>query len=388
LQSSNYRNLALRIIIALLISALAAMSAAQAQEAPDLAPCTDPDKAAKPADVIAQCSRLLDLPNLTDKEQAEILNGRGVAYDDAGEYGWAIADYDAAIRLLPDYDEAFNNRGVSNDHLGRTRQAIQDYTKAIALDPEYDEPYSNRAGSYDDLDDHERALADANRAIALDPETPEYFNTRGVIYAGQRDFDRSIQDYDQAIKLKPDYANAFNSRGNAYAYGKGDYEKAIADYSTALKLNPDQYNARWAMGVSLFVLARYAEAETALVEHADRHADDPYGLLLLYLARRHQQHDAADDLNRRAAKLDSTEWPMPLMRLYQGKTSADDLDRSIAATQSLSLEDRCEAAFYMGELDLLSGRTDFARARFQTAVDLCPDDYGELSGARAELKRL
>jgi lipoprotein NlpI len=371
-----------------LLLGLASATAVPAQETPDFAVCTKPGDTVAPLDTVAQCNRLLDLGHLSDGDTAALLNGRGSANDDAGNYEKAIADYDKAIGLKPDYDEAYNNRGVAYDNVGNPRQAILDYSMAIRLDPQYAEAYNNRSGSYEDLGDHERALADINRAIALDPDIPEYFNNRGNVYSSVGDFDSAIRDYNKAIEMNPNYANAFNGRGNAYSYGKGEYENAIRDYSKALELNPDQTNARWAKGVFLFVLARYGEAEEILVQHVARRPDDPYGIMLLYLARRHQQRDGSGDLDQQAAKLDSPDWPMPLVRLYQGRISAEELDRKIAAAPSLSALARCEADFYMGEIDLVSGRADVAKKRFQAAVDVCPDDYGELSGAKAELARL
>ena len=35
----------------------------------------------------------------------------GIAYGDKGDYDRAIADYDQAIQLKPDFVDAYNNRG-------------------------------------------------------------------------------------------------------------------------------------------------------------------------------------------------------------------------------------------------------------------------------------
>ena len=103
-----------------------------------------------------------------------------MAYLDKGEYDRAIADYDQAIRLKPDYADAYNNR-ASPTQQGRLRPRHR------RLRP----GHPAQAG-----------LADA-------------YNNRGIAYDEGR-YDRAIADFDQAIRLKPDYAEAYYNRGIAY----------------------------------------------------------------------------------------------------------------------------------------------------------------------------
>ena len=49
------------------------------------------------------------------------------------QYTAAIADYDIAIRLKPDYVEAYTIRGFAKYKLGRTWEAKQDLRTALKL---------------------------------------------------------------------------------------------------------------------------------------------------------------------------------------------------------------------------------------------------------------
>jgi predicted O-linked N-acetylglucosamine transferase (SPINDLY family) len=53
-------------------------------------------------------------------------------------YQGALASYDRAIALKPDYAEAYNNRGNSLSELKRFEEALASYDKAIALKPDYE----------------------------------------------------------------------------------------------------------------------------------------------------------------------------------------------------------------------------------------------------------
>ena len=53
------------------------------------------------------------------------------------QFDRAIYDFDQAIRLDPDFPDAFNFRGVAWVGQGQFERAIADFDKAIQLDPNY-----------------------------------------------------------------------------------------------------------------------------------------------------------------------------------------------------------------------------------------------------------
>lgn len=68
----------------------------------------------------------------------------GNVKSDLGDYADAIADYTMAIRLNPDYTDAYISRGNAKNALGQHFAAITDYNTAIRLKPDKVEAYYNR----------------------------------------------------------------------------------------------------------------------------------------------------------------------------------------------------------------------------------------------------
>ena len=59
--------------------------------------------------------------------------------------------------------------------------AIANYTKAIKIDPNYADAYINRGLAKDNLEDYYGAIADYNKAIELDPNDAVAYYNRGVV---------------------------------------------------------------------------------------------------------------------------------------------------------------------------------------------------------------
>ena len=147
----------------------------------------------------------------------------------------SIAAYNEAIRLKPDYAQAYNNRGNVKGLLERHEEAIADYDEAIRLKPDYAQAYYNRGNAKGRLERHEEAIAAYNEAIRLKPDYAKAYNNRGNVKGLLERHEEAIADYDEAIRLKPDHAQAYNNRGNVK--GKLDLrDEARKDFEIALEL--------------------------------------------------------------------------------------------------------------------------------------------------------
>ena len=136
----------------------------------------------------------------------------------------AIKYLNEAIRLQPNYMDAYFARGVAYSNLGQYKRAIKDYDEAISLKPDSMKFYNSRGLAYSGLKQYQRAIEDYDEAIRLKPDFEWPYYNRGDAYRHLKQYKRAIQDYDETIRLKPNFAWAHNNRGIAYIYSGNNPE--------------------------------------------------------------------------------------------------------------------------------------------------------------------
>jgi tetratricopeptide (TPR) repeat protein len=143
------------------------------------------------------------------------------------------------LSALRTSDEYFT-RGLEYFQRGRYEQAEADFNQAVRLAPEDQEALVYRAESRLWLDHVEAALADADRACHLDPSDTHSRRIRGIcrVTLGQ---DQEGLD-DLADTVEADDADALLCRGVARAR-IGRHREALADLTRVIELEPSDAEA-------------------------------------------------------------------------------------------------------------------------------------------------
>jgi tetratricopeptide (TPR) repeat protein len=271
---------------------------------------------------------------LSPVQMAHIYGNRGLTYRTLKENTSAIADFDRALELAPDYAWAYANRGITHRfnhnyeqalqdlnaaialdddlawvyaargeayrHLSNYDLAIQDFNRAIALDPKYAQAYGSRGRVYRQLEKLQQSIADFERAIALDPERPWFYAQQGENYRDIEKYSYAIKLYNQALALEPElFFWAYGSRGYTY-FRLRDYDRAIEDFTQAIERAPDYI---WGYGQRGRVYRHLNILDKALADLNRALELDPYdawayshrGLAYSYL---HEYQLALADSNR------------------------------------------------------------------------------------------
>jgi tetratricopeptide (TPR) repeat protein len=115
------------------------------------------------------CTAVIQSTWYSGNTLAAAFYNRANAYNRKGEYDWAIADYDQAIKLEANFVLAFYNRGNAYGNKGQLDRAIQDFNQAIKLDPKNAYALRSRSIAKAQKGDKAGAAADLAQAQRLDP---------------------------------------------------------------------------------------------------------------------------------------------------------------------------------------------------------------------------
>ena len=174
---------------------------------------------------------------------------QGVYKHQKGDYKGAVADYNQALRINPNYALAYSNRGVARSELGDNQGAVADYNQALGINPNDALAYYNRGNTRLGLGDNQSAVADYNQALRINPNDADAYNNRGLARRGLGDNQGALADFNQALRISPNFALAYLNRGVARR-GLGDNQGALADFNQALRINPNYADAYSNRGVA------------------------------------------------------------------------------------------------------------------------------------------
>ena len=311
---------------------------------------------------------------LSTAVRANTYRERGRQHRLARNYEQALADFNRAIDLKPQYADALAGRGETYRFMDRYEEALADFNRAIDLDPEDPWVIVSRGETYRSMDRYEEALADFNRAIDLDPEWAWAIASRGQTYRSMGQYEEALADFNRAIDLDPEWAWAIAERGETYRL-MGRYEEALADFNRAIDLDPEYAWAIASRGQTYRSMDRHQEALADFNRAIDLDPEWAWAIAergeTYWFMDRYEK--ALADFNR-AIDLD------PMATYYivnRGQTyrSMDRYEEALADfNRAIDLDP--EAAWAIaerGETYRRMGRHEEALADFNHAIDLDPE---------------
>ena len=205
-----------------------------------------------------------------------------------GRLSEAIAQYDEAIRLRPDYADARNNLGCALEKVpGRLRDAAEQFDQVLRLEPNNFEARNNLGNTLSALGRNAEGVAQYEEALRLRPDYAEAHYGLANALSSLGRISEAVGHYREALRLSPDDARAHNNLGNALI-SLGKAPDAIEQYQEALRLDSGYVEAHYNLGNALVSIGRaseaigqYREALRLRPDYADAHYNVGNALNLL-----------------------------------------------------------------------------------------------------------
>jgi tetratricopeptide (TPR) repeat protein len=128
-------------------------------------------------------------------------NNRGVELAEQGKFSEAIAAFNQAIEIYPQYENAHNNLGLAFGNQQQYIQAENAFKHALAINPRNFETYNNLG------------IALGSQGIQLKPNDPTSYQNLGVAFWSQGNLSEAQASLHKAKDL---YSTQNNSTGISY----------------------------------------------------------------------------------------------------------------------------------------------------------------------------
>jgi tetratricopeptide (TPR) repeat protein len=169
-------------------------------------------------------------------------NNIGLALNNNNLVDKAILELKKALRLKPDYVEAYGNLGNSYMKRGMIDQAISTYIEALIFKPDYVKARINLAAAYGTKGWLDRAIEELKMILDIYPDEPDAHYNIGIAYnlIGLKEL--AITELNKSLHLRPDDIRALYYLGEIYLYDMKDPWSALSCYRRILSINPyDRY---------------------------------------------------------------------------------------------------------------------------------------------------
>ena len=151
-------------------------------------------------------------------------NNRGINYTEHDKLTKAIVEFKAAIRIDPNFVDAYNNLGLIYIEQGKPAEAITAYKTALLINPKDARAHGGLGLAYAMRGNMGEAIKEFKIAIRIAPNyCAEAYNNLGVVYRQQGKLDEAIAKNRVAVGISPNYAAAHYNLARTYSLKNNKY---------------------------------------------------------------------------------------------------------------------------------------------------------------------
>jgi tetratricopeptide (TPR) repeat protein len=184
-------------------------------------------------DAVAQYQKAVEIyPNYQEAH-----GNLGLALFQKGQVDDAVAQYQKAVEINPNYVQAHYNLGVALFQKGQVDDAVAQYQRAVEIDPNFAAAHIDLGNAFFQKGHLEEAIAQFQKAVEINPEAEAHYDLGNALLQ-KGHLDEAITQCQRALEIKPNYAEAHYNLGVALAQ-KGQLDEAIMQFQEVLRLKPD-----------------------------------------------------------------------------------------------------------------------------------------------------
>jgi tetratricopeptide (TPR) repeat protein len=198
-------------------------------------------------------------------DYAEAWYGLGLASGKLGQKQEAIGYYREALRFKADYTLAWYALGLTQVGLGLIQEAAESFAEAVRIDPDHLDAWYNLGVVDARLGRNEEAIACFRETVRIRPKYASAWYNMALAQARLGRIQEAAGNFAEAVRIDPDHGNAWFNRGVAEAK-LGRTQEAVACFRETVRVKPDFAEAWYSLGVVYEKLGRRKEAEDSFRE--------------------------------------------------------------------------------------------------------------------------
>ncbi len=178
------------------------------------------------------------------------------------DYGSQLLLWQDTVAKVARNEQAHFNLGNALRQQGRLDEAIAHYQQALQIRPQYADPHNNLGNVLWRQGRLAEAAFHFQKFLELAPGCAEVHYNLGNVLSQQGRLSEAIDQYRKALEIRPDLAEVHNNLGNILGR-QGRLAEALLCYAKALETHPDFAEARKNLGT---VLLQQGKARQAIAQ--------------------------------------------------------------------------------------------------------------------------
>ena len=193
--------------------------------------------------ISSEKNRLIqDLKN--NPSNAKFRQSLAEIYFNEDHYAEALAESEIAIKIEPNFLDAYRILGAAAMALGNYERAFEAFDEALKIEPNNVSVNHQMGILYDRIGQYEDAISFYRTATKYDPNNTEVHMDLGLVYDQLQRFEDAIAEFKEVLRIEPDEIEAYFRLGLIYDSFM-DGENALLYTLKAEKLAEEQNALHW-----------------------------------------------------------------------------------------------------------------------------------------------